>query len=112
LFSPHRPITGLWRFTYYSVKGLKLYDIPSMPVPLYMAAEGPKSMRLAGIHGDGLITDAKSALQSEMRESFGEGARGRQESENMPIHAELFVYVGDESQAQDVTKPWRFLPKA
>jgi alkanesulfonate monooxygenase SsuD/methylene tetrahydromethanopterin reductase-like flavin-dependent oxidoreductase (luciferase family) len=30
---------------------------PSRPIPLLTAANGKKSMRLAGLHGDGLITD-------------------------------------------------------
>lgn len=98
---------------YYSTEGLKLYDVPSQPVPLYMAAEGPNSMRLAGQHSDGLITDAKSALEQEMRQPFAEGAResGRNPDE-MPIHAELFVYVGEQAEAEQVATLWRFLPKA
>jgi TAT-translocated FGD2 family F420-dependent dehydrogenase len=99
--------------TYYQTVGLKLYDIPQTPVPLYMAAEGPKSMRLAGIHSDGLITDAKSAIQQEMRQAFAEGAReAGKNPDNIPIHAELFVYVGEQQEAQNVAKQWRFLPKA
>jgi TAT-translocated FGD2 family F420-dependent dehydrogenase len=106
-----QPVTH--KGTYYTVEGLKLYDVPATPVPLYMAAEGPESMRLAGLYGDGLITDAKSALQPEMREPFAAGAReAGKNAGSMPIHAELFVYVGDQAQAKDVAKRWRFLPKA
>jgi len=105
------PVTH--RGAYYTVEGLKLYETPETPVPLYMAAEGPKSMRLAGLHGDGLITDADSALKPEMREPFAEGAREAGKSpDKLPIHAELFVYVGTEQEAEPVAKLWRFLPKA
>src|SRR2546423_2561947 len=41
---------------YYSVHG-KLYDPPAQPIPILLAANGPKSMPLAAKYGDGLITD-------------------------------------------------------
>lgn len=105
------PITH--RGAHYATEGLKLYELPPEPVPLYMAASGPKSMRLSGLHGDGLITDAKSALEPKMRQAFEAGAReaGR-DAAALPIHAELFVYVGTEQEAEPVARQWRFLPKA
>lgn len=101
------------RGTYYTVENLKLYDLPAAPVPLYMAAGGPESMRLAGKYSDGLISDADSAVQPKMRQSFAEGAREAGKTpDDLPIHAELFVYVGEPQEAEDVAKRWRFLPKA
>jgi hypothetical protein len=38
----------------------RLYDPPAKPIPLLLAANGPKAMRLAGQHGDGLITDPQT----------------------------------------------------
>jgi len=38
---------------YYPVEQARLYDVPSPPVPIYVAATGPKSMALAGKIGDG-----------------------------------------------------------
>jgi alkanesulfonate monooxygenase SsuD/methylene tetrahydromethanopterin reductase-like flavin-dependent oxidoreductase (luciferase family) len=38
----------------------RLYDAPEKPIPLLLAANGPKAMKLAGEHGDGLITDPKT----------------------------------------------------
>ena len=32
----------------------RLYDPPAKPIPLPLAANGPKAMRLSGQHGDGL----------------------------------------------------------
>ncbi|HVA14012.1 MAG TPA: LLM class flavin-dependent oxidoreductase [Stellaceae bacterium] len=56
-------IRALWtgkrlshRGKYYALDA-QLYDPPSRPIPLLTAANGKKSMRLAGQHGDGLITD-------------------------------------------------------
>jgi len=45
-----------YRGKYYTVDG-RLYDPPPRPIPLLTAANGKKSMRLAGLHGDGLVTD-------------------------------------------------------
>ena len=44
---------------FYTVNA-KLYDPPARPIPLLTAANGKKSMRLAGQHGDGLISDPLS----------------------------------------------------
>jgi F420-dependent hydroxymycolic acid dehydrogenase len=98
---------------HYRVKGLKLYDLPGTPVPLYMAAAGPKSLHLVGEHADGLITDAETAIKPETHKALAEGMRkAKREPANFSIHAELFVYVGDKQQAEPVAKKWRFLPKA
>lgn len=106
-----KPVTHRGR--HYTVEGLKLYDLPSTPVPLYMAAEGPKSMRLSGMYADGLITDAKSALEQEMRQAFMQGAQESGKTlDAMSIHAELFVYVGAQQEAERIAQLWRFLPKA
>ena len=58
---------------YYNVEA-KLYDPPPQPIPLLTAANGRKSMRLAGQHGDGLITDPRSWRQYK---SEWEGGRQR-----------------------------------
>jgi G6PDH family F420-dependent oxidoreductase len=47
---------------YYTVDA-KLYDPPPQPIPLFTAANGKKSMQLAGEYGDGLITDPKTWRQ-------------------------------------------------
>ena len=44
---------------YYTVDA-KLYDPPPQPIPLLTAANGRKSMRLAGQYGDGLVTDPET----------------------------------------------------
>ncbi|HMQ32114.1 MAG TPA: LLM class flavin-dependent oxidoreductase [Chloroflexaceae bacterium] len=74
----------------------RLYDLPPLPVPLYIAAKGPESMRLAGRHGDGLITGAGAALRPDLRAAFAAGAREvGKDPGDMPILAELFVVVGE-----------------
>ena len=45
--------------TYYTAETAKLYSPPAAPVPVLMAAGGPKSATFAGHYADGLITSVK-----------------------------------------------------
>lgn len=52
--------TGEWvNFSgeFYSVKDSKLYTTPQHPIPMYIAALGKQSSRLAGEEGDGFVTN-------------------------------------------------------
>jgi F420-dependent hydroxymycolic acid dehydrogenase len=95
---------------YYRVDG-KLYDPPPQPIPLLLAANGPKAMKLAGEQGDGLITDPQTWKQ--YKGEWEKGARSAGKDPNaMPVLVEAFVVVGDESEAQAAAKLWNFIPKA
>lgn len=95
---------------YYRIDG-KLYDPPVQPIPLLMAANGPKAMRLAGEHGDGLVTDAKT--WKEHKDKFEEGARaGGKNPADMPVLVETFVVVGEQRDIDEAVRLWHFLPKA
>jgi alkanesulfonate monooxygenase SsuD/methylene tetrahydromethanopterin reductase-like flavin-dependent oxidoreductase (luciferase family) len=76
-----------------------------------LAANGPKAMRLAGQHGDGLITDPNTWKQHKGEWESGARAAGKNPSE-MPVLVEAFVVVGDTSDAQTAAKLWNFIPKA
>jgi F420-dependent hydroxymycolic acid dehydrogenase len=110
-------IRGLWsgspvahRGKYYTVNG-RLYDPPAQPIPILTAANGRKSMRLAGQHGDGLITDA--ATWKQFKAEWQQGARhAGKDPDRMPVLVEQFVVVGDRSDAGRPAGLWRFLPKA
>ena len=98
---------------HYPVTDARIYDVPPQPVPIYIAAEGPKSMHLAGKHGDGLISDSKTAMQPEMRQAFEAGAReAGKDPHAMPILAEHFVVVGGEAERREAARLWRFIPNA
>jgi TAT-translocated FGD2 family F420-dependent dehydrogenase len=98
------------RGKYYSVDA-RLYDPPAAPIPILTAANGKKSMRLAGQHGDGLITDPKTWQES--RGEWEAGARDAgKDPATMPVVAETFVVVGDENDARESAELWRFIPKA
>jgi TAT-translocated FGD2 family F420-dependent dehydrogenase len=92
----------------------RLYDPPATPIPLYIAAGGPKSALLAGLHGDGLITSAKAlGSRPELKAAWEKGVRetGRDPA-TLPIVVEHWAMVGGEDEARDGAEKWRFAPKA
>ncbi|HEY0184704.1 MAG TPA: TIGR03557 family F420-dependent LLM class oxidoreductase [Rhodopila sp.] len=95
---------------YYTVNA-RLYDPPARPIPLLTAANGKKSMRLAGQHGDGLITDPLSWQQHKSEWEDGARAAGKNPAE-MPVLVEQYVVVGDDAAARQAAELWRFGPKA
>ncbi len=95
---------------YYNVEA-RLYDPPPQPIPLLTAANGKKSMRLAGQHGDGLITDP--LIWKQYKSEWEGGARDAGKNPaDMPVLVEQFVVVGDKDEAQRAAEFWRFIPKA
>jgi len=96
--------------TYYTVEA-KLYDPPARPIPLLTAANGRKSMRLAGQHGDGLITDPRTWKQHKSEWESGAREAGKNPAD-MPVLIEHYVVVGDKSEARQAAEFWRFGPKA
>jgi coenzyme F420-dependent glucose-6-phosphate dehydrogenase len=62
---------------FYSTANATIYDRPSEPVPIYVAASGPLAAKLAGRVGDGFIcTSGKDpALYEELLAKVEEGAR-------------------------------------
>jgi TAT-translocated FGD2 family F420-dependent dehydrogenase len=89
----------------------KLYDPPPKPIPLLTAANAKKSMRLAGIHGDGLITDPQTWKQYKSEWEAGAREAGKNPA-NMQVMVEQFVATVDPADARDGAELWRFLPKA
>jgi F420-dependent hydroxymycolic acid dehydrogenase len=95
---------------YFNVNA-RLYDPPAKPVPILMAANGPKAMRRAGQYADGLVTDPKTWKQYKSEYESGARAAGKDPS-HMPVLVELYVVVGDENEAKAAAELWRFTPKA
>jgi TAT-translocated FGD2 family F420-dependent dehydrogenase len=102
------PVNHQGRF--YKVSA-KLYDPPSNPIPLLMAANGPKAMRRAGQYGDGLITDPKTWKQHKSEFEAGARAAGKNPGQ-MPVLVEQYVIVGDQQDAKKAAELWRFGPNA
>jgi alkanesulfonate monooxygenase SsuD/methylene tetrahydromethanopterin reductase-like flavin-dependent oxidoreductase (luciferase family) len=89
----------------------KLYDVPKTPVPLFMAANGPKAMRRAGQYADGLITDPDTWKQHKAEFQAGAKAAGK-DANSMPVLIEAFIVVGGQKEAEYAAERWRFIPKA
>lgn len=96
--------------THFTVNG-RLYDPPAQRIPLLLAANGPKAMKLAGEHGDGLVTDPKTWQESKGEWASAARAAGKNPAD-MPVLVEAFVVVGDQSDAQTAAQLWNFIPKA
>jgi TAT-translocated FGD2 family F420-dependent dehydrogenase len=89
----------------------RLFDPPARPIPLLTAANGRKSMRLAGQYGDGLITDPMSWKQHKSEWEAGARGAGKNPAD-MPVLVEHYVVVGDQADARQAAEYWRFGPKA
>jgi alkanesulfonate monooxygenase SsuD/methylene tetrahydromethanopterin reductase-like flavin-dependent oxidoreductase (luciferase family) len=110
-------IRGLWsgepvvhRGKHFTVEG-RLYDPPAQAIPILTAANGKKSMRLAGQHGDGLVTDPATWRQHRPEWETGARESGKNPAQ-MPVLVEQFVVVGDADDARRSAEQWHFLPKA
>lgn len=95
---------------FYTVNA-RLSDSPAKPIPLLAAANGKKSMRLAGQHADGLISDPIAWKQYKSEWEDGARSAGKDPS-TMPVLIEQYVVVGDQAEARQAAELWRFGPKA
>ncbi len=95
--------------SYFQTNQLKIYDLPSSPPPIFVAAGGPKSAYLAGRYGDGWITEAPDVTNPKLVAAFNRGARdsGRDPA-TLGKRAEMFAVVGDRSAIDRGAELWRF----
>jgi TAT-translocated FGD2 family F420-dependent dehydrogenase len=94
---------------YFQTNSLKLYDLPATPPPIFVAAGGPKSARLAGQYGDGWITQAHDVTDPKLLAAFAAGAQAAGRDVNtLGKRAELFAVVGDTVEAARAATLWRF----
>jgi TAT-translocated FGD2 family F420-dependent dehydrogenase len=97
---------------YYQLRGAKLYDLPPAPVPIYVAASGVRSVRIAAREGDGWITDHGTLRRGEAaKQSFAEEARAAgKDPAALPRITELWAVVGERDEALAAARLWQFLP--
>lgn len=97
---------------YYQVRGAKLFDRPASPPPIYVAASGPRSARIAGREADGWLTDPRTArTRPDVAQAFLEAARAAgKDVEAMPRIVELWMVVGTREEALAAAPLWQFLP--
>ena len=97
--------------TYHHIEQARLFDKPTQPVPIYVAASGPKSGFLAGQHGDGLVTVGGIFGDQGQRvlEAFDAGARAAgKDPTALAKLVEVFAVVGDEDAALPGARLWQF----
>lgn len=94
---------------YFQTNALKLYDTPPAPPPIFVAASGPKSARLAGQFGDGWITQAPDVTNPKLLAALSAGAHAAgRDPGTLGKRAELFAVVGDSAEATRAAQLWRF----
>ncbi len=99
--------------SYYRTDKATIYDRPERPVPIYIAAGGPRAASLAGRLGDGFIcTSGKGeSLYRELLDGVASGAReaGRDAAAIGKMIELKVSYDHDESYARDACRPWAAL---
>lgn len=94
---------------YFQTNQLKLYDPPPSPLPIYVAAGGPKSAYLAGQSGDGWITEAGGIHNQRLVDAFNRGAQASgRDPATLGKRVEMFAVVGDQSEITRAAERWRF----
>jgi len=80
---------------FYVVQNARIYTLPERPVPIYVAAEGPKMAKTAGEIGDGLIsTTPKGDFIKVFRE---------QSDEDLPLCSQNTVcYASSEAEGKKI----------
>ncbi|OBJ56419.1 F420-dependent hydroxymycolic acid dehydrogenase [Mycobacterium sp. 1423905.2] len=94
---------------YFQTNSLKLYDLPTTPPPIFVAAGGPKSATLAGQYGDGWITQTRDLKDPKLQAAFAAGAQAAgRDPATLGKRAEYYAVVGDRDQANRSAAMWRF----
>jgi coenzyme F420-dependent glucose-6-phosphate dehydrogenase len=95
---------------YYTAAAAKLYSPPARPVPVWMAAGGPKSATFAGQHAEGLITSVKEPAASLDRviKPYREAAAARGAATTI-MATRWVVLAGDDDEAWAALAPMRGL---
>jgi G6PDH family F420-dependent oxidoreductase len=96
---------------YYQTDRAKLYSPPLGPVPIWLAAGGPKSAALAARRADGIITSVKDPAVTIER--VIDPARVAAEAAGRPMPRLLAtrwsVFAGNKEEAWQALHPWRGL---
>jgi TAT-translocated FGD2 family F420-dependent dehydrogenase len=111
-------IRALWTGEHTRIKGrfwdvdARLYDAPASPIPLYIAAGGPRSARLSGLLGDGLITGAETLRKDHRVKAAWEQGSSEAGKEPGALIVEHWAVVGGQKEARAAAGKWRFMTKA
>ncbi len=96
---------------YYTTDRAKLYSPPLGPVPIWLAAGGPKSAALAARLADGIITSVKEPAVTFERVIDPAGiAAAEADRPRLPVMASRWsVRADDDDQAWEALSAWRGL---
>ena len=96
--------------TYYAAQTAKLYSPPTGPLPIWMAAGGPKSATFAGENAEGLITSVKdpAATLERVINPYREAAAARGAATTI-MATRWVVLAQDDDEAWAALAPMRGL---
>jgi TAT-translocated FGD2 family F420-dependent dehydrogenase len=98
---------------HFPIEKAKLYDAPAIPIPIYIAASGPKNSRLVGRIGDGWVTVGAAVMDDAIKGAFREGAlEAGKDPDRMPVMVEHYLVVGGRAEAEEAARRWRFIVTA
>jgi len=96
---------------YYTTDRAKLYSPPLGPVPIWLAAGGPKSAALAGRMADGIITSVKdpAATAERVLNPAQTAAHAAGRPAPRVLATRWSVLAESEDEAWEALRPWRGL---
>jgi coenzyme F420-dependent glucose-6-phosphate dehydrogenase len=96
---------------YYRTDRAKLYSPPIGPVPILLAAGGPKSAMLAGEMAEGVITSVKDPAETieKVVEPLEQAAKDSQRPDPIILATRWSIFAADDKSAWDAIFPWRGL---
>lgn len=97
--------------TYYRTDRAKLYSPPISPVPLLLAAGGPKSATLAGESAQGVITSVKDPAETveKVIDPLKSAAKDHRRPDPIVLATRWSIYAADDEEAWEAIFPWRGL---
>jgi coenzyme F420-dependent glucose-6-phosphate dehydrogenase len=96
---------------FYTTAAAKLYSPPLAPLPIYMAAGGPKSAALAGELANGVVASVKDIdeTKSKVITPAAEAAKASGRPKPVVIASHWTVRGGSEDEVWKALQPWRGL---
>jgi G6PDH family F420-dependent oxidoreductase len=96
---------------YYTTDRARLYSPPTKPVPIWLAAGGPKSAALAARRADGIITSVKDPAATLERVIEPAAAAAAEAGRDRPgiLATRWSIIAADEEEAWEALLPWRGL---
>lgn len=96
---------------YYRTDKARLYSPPIGPVPIWMAAGGPKSATLAAQKAEGIITSVKDPADTRDKviEPAGQAAADAGRPAPKILATRWSIFAQDQDEAWEALYPWRGL---